>query len=132
MKWVSKGKKKKYSVKRFFKSFTYAFSGLISAFKTEQNLLVDFILGIIAIVLGIYLNISNIEFCIVLLTIGLVISLELVNTAIEYTVDMSMPEVHPLAKISKDVAAGSVLFASVCAIAIGFIIYLPKIITLLK
>ena len=132
MKWVSKGKKKKYSVKRFFKGFIYAFSGIVNSFKTEQNILIDFIIGVLAISLGVYLKISSIELCIVFLCIGLVIGLELMNTAIEYTVDMSMPEIHPLAKLAKDVAAGSVLFASLSSLAIGIIIYLPKIIALLK
>ena len=132
MKWVSKGKKKKYSLKRFFKGFGYAFSGIIHGFKSEQNLLIDFILGIIAIVLAILLKFSNIELCMVLLTIGLIMGLELMNTAIEYTVDMAMPEIHPLAKLSKDIAAGSVLLASVCALVVGIILYLPKIIALCK
>ena len=132
MKWVSKGKKKKYSVKRFFKGFGYAFCGIISAVKKEQNLLIELIVASITIILGFLLNISTIEFCIVVITIGIVISLELVNSAIEYTVDMAMPEMHPLAKIAKDVAAGSVLFFSICAFIIGLIIYLPKIISILS
>lgn len=132
MKWVSKGKKKKYSIKRFVKGFGYAFSGIIHSFKTEQNLLIDFILGIIAIVGGILLKFTSIELCIVILTIGLIIGLELMNTAIEYAIDMAMPEIHPLAKMSKDIAAGSVLFASICALVIGIILYLPKIIILFK
>ena len=130
MKWVSKGKKKKWTCKRFFKGFTYAFSGIFNAYKTEPNLIVETIIGILAIVLGIYLKFSNIELCIVALTIGMVISKELMNTAIEYTVDMAMPEVHPLAKGAKDSAAGSVLFSCICAIAIGILLYLPKILAL--
>ena len=132
MKWVSKGKKKKYSIKRFFKSFGYGFKGLVSAVKTEQNLLIELIIGIIVIGLGFFLKISLLEFAIVILTIGLVIFGELVNTAIEYTVDMAMPEMHPLAKISKDVGAAGVLFASFISIVIGLIIFLPKVIELFK
>ncbi len=131
MKWVSKGKKKKYSIKRFFKSFVYAFQGIISAFKTEQNLTVQTIFGIIIIVLGIVLKISTVELIIVILTCGIVMTLELVNTAIEYVVDMAMPEIHPLAKIAKDVAAGAVLLTAITAFIVGLIIYLPKIISLL-
>ena len=114
MKWVLKGKKKKYTFKRFFKGFNYAFSGIISAIKTEPNIIIEMIIGIIALLLGVYLKISPLEFVIVILTVGLVISMELINTSIEYTVDMAMPEVHPLAKSAKDVAAGAVLFASIC------------------
>ena len=129
MKWVSKGKKK-YSFKRFLKGFKYAFNGIISSFKTETNLLIEFIFGIITIALGIYLKLSNIEFCIVTVCIMIVISLEIVNTAIEYTVDMAMPEIHPLARMAKDTSAGAVLFASIGAVIVGLIIYLPKIIGL--
>ena len=130
MKWESKGKKKKYSIRRFFKSFTYAFDGIKTAIKTEQNFLMDIIFAIITIIFGFILKLNYIEFAIVLLVIGLVISLELVNTAIEYTVDMAMPEIHPLAKIAKDVSGAAVLFASFIAIVISLIIYLPKFINL--
>ncbi len=131
MKWESKGKKKRYSITRFFKSFSYAFDGIKMVFKTEQNFIVDLILGIIAIILGFVLKISLIEFAIVILTIGLVISMELINTSIEYTVDMAMPQIHPLAKSAKDVAGAAVLFVSFIAIVVGLIIFLPKIINLL-
>ena len=130
MKWVSKGNKKKYSIKRFFKSFTYAFMGIIESLRTEQNLLFDFIYAIITIVLGILLKLSIIEFAIVLLAVGLVISLEMVNTAIEYAIDMAMPEIHPLAKISKDVAGGAVLVSAIMALIVGLLIYVPKVIAL--
>lgn len=130
MKWVSKGKKKKYSVSRFFKSFTYAFEGIKTACKTEQNFLFDFIFGILTIILGFILKLNTTEFLIVLLTIGLVISLELVNTAIEYAIDMAMPEIHPLAKAAKDISSGAVLFGAIIAFIVGLIIYLPKIIDL--
>lgn len=130
MKWVSKGKRKKYTFKRFLKSFGYALCGIMSALKTEPNLLIEVFMGTLAIILGIVLKFTTIEYCIVILTIGLVIKTELLNTAIEYTVDMAMPEVHPLAKSAKDIAAGSVLFSVVCAIMVGLILYLPKIIAL--
>ena len=131
MKWVSKGKKK-YSFKRSLHGFVYAIHGIFSAFKTETNLLIELIFGIITLFLGIFLKLNSIEFCIVIICIGLVLSLEIVNTAIEYTVDMAMPEVHPLAKIAKDAAAGSVLLASFCTFVVGIIIYLPKVIELFK
>ena len=130
MKWVSKGKKKTYSIKRFFSGFVCAARGIISAFKTEQNLLFDFVFAIFTIVFGIFLKLSTIEFVIVFLTIALVISLELMNTAVEYVVDMAMPEIHPLAKLSKDISSGAVLFSAIVALVIGIIIYLPKVIAL--
>ena len=132
MKWMSKGKKKKYSLKRFFKSFGYGFKGFVSAIKTEQNLLIELVIAIIIIISGILLKLTTVEWAIIVLTIGLVIFAELINTSIEYTVDMAMPEMHPLAKISKDVSAAAVLFASFISIVIGLLIFLPKIIDLFK
>ena len=131
MKWVSKGKKKNYSLSRFFKSFSYAFNGLKTAFKTEQNFVVDLIVGLIAIILGFLLKISTIEFIIVILVIGIAITVELINTSIEYTVDMAMPEIHPLAKAAKDLAAGAVFIMDIMILIIGIIIYIPKIINLI-
>ena len=130
MKWVSKGRKKKYSIKRLGKSFVYAFKGIISAMKTEQNLLVDFIGLAINIVLIFFLHLSSIEAAIIILSTFLVIALEIVNTSIEYAIDMAMPQIHPLAKVSKDVAAGGVLVVSIGAIIVALIIYVPKIIIL--
>ena len=130
MKWISKGKKKNYSIVRFFKSFSYAFNGIKTACKTEQNFVVDLILGVIAITPGFVLKLSTFEFIIVLLVIGLAITVELINTAIEYTVDMAMPEIHPLAKAAKDLASGAVFIMDLIILIIGIIIYLPKIINL--
>ena len=130
MKWVSKGNKKKYGIKRFFNSFTYAFTGIKTACKTEQNFLFDAIFAILTIIIGFLLKLSAIEFAIVLIAIGLVISLELINTAIEYTVDMAMPEIHPLAKAAKDISSGAVLISAILALIVGLIIYLPKFIAL--
>ena len=132
MKWISKGKKKTYSIRRLGNSFKYALDGIISAYKTEQNLLVHTIGAIIAIILGIFLKLSTTEFAIVPLVIGLVITAEMINTALEYAIDMAMPTIHPLAKISKDVASGAVLFAAISSVAVGLLIYLPKIIDLFK
>ena len=67
--------------------------------------------------------------CIILF--GFVIALELVNTAIELTVDLAMPEIHPKAKAAKDIAAAAVLVSATCSVIIGLIIFLPKIINLL-
>ena len=130
MKWVSKGNKKKYSIKRFFKSFTYAFTGIKTAFKSEQNFLFDIVFALLTVILGFILKLSLIEFAIVILAIGLVISLELINTSIEYTIDMAMPEIHPLAKAAKDISSGAVLVSAIMAFIVGLIIYLPKIIEL--
>lgn len=132
MKWESKGKKKKYGLKRLSKSFIYATHGIISAYKTEQNLIVHTIALIINIVLMIVLKLNMIECALIVIAITIVFALEMVNTAIEYAIDMAMPQIHPLAKISKDVSSGAVLISAIGACVVGLIIYLPKIIELFK
>lgn len=132
MKWVSQGKrKKKYSIKRFFKSFKYAICGIGKAYQTEQNLLVHTIVTFVVIGLSWYLKISRFELMFIVFAIGLVITLELVNTAIENVVDMAMPNMHPLAKSAKDIASSAVLVSSITALIIGLMIFLPKIIELI-
>ena len=128
MKWVSKGKKKTYSIKRLGNSFKYAAQGIKSAYKTEQNLLVHTVVAILIIALGIIIGLSLLEFAIVFVVIGLVMTAEMINTAIEYAIDMAMPSIHPLAKVSKDVASGAVLFSAIIAIIVGCFIYIPRIV----
>jgi len=131
MKWVSQGKrKKKYSIKRFFKSFKYAFSGIGKAYNTKQNLVIHTIVLFLILNLSWYLKISNSELMFIVLAMGLVFALELVNAAIENTVDMAMPNMHPLAKNAKDMASAAVLVSSLMAIIINLIIFVPKIIDL--
>ena len=131
MRWVSKGKKKKYSLKRLIYGFGYAGRGIFSAIKSEQNFVIELFFAVMAIIMGFVLKISTTEFAIIALTISLVLSLELVNTSIEYTVDMAMPEIHPLAKVAKDVSAGAVLMSAITSVIIGLIIFLPKILEFL-
>lgn len=132
MKWVSKDKKKKCSIKRFFNGFKYAISGIIATFKQEQNIIVHTIFAILAITLGILLKISMIEFSIISLALGINFAVDLINNAIETSIDMAMPSIHPLAKMSKDMGSGAVLLASLSSLAAFLLIYLPKVLTLFK
>ena len=124
-----KDKKVKKS-KKIFYSFKYAFEGLVYGFKNAKNLLVDLFISILVLVFGFVFNISITEWLIVILCFGVVMSLELVNTAIEEVVNLASPDIHPLAKISKDVAAGAVLLSAIASAIIGIIIFLPKFIDL--
>jgi diacylglycerol kinase len=132
MKWVSKGKKKTYSIKRLGNSFKYALQGIKSAYKTEQNLLVHTVVAILVIALGVIIQLSFLEFAVVFLVIGVVMTAEMINTSIEYAIDMAMPSIHPLAKVSKDVASGAVLFSAIIAIIVGCLIYIPKLIKFIE
>ncbi|WEG14238.1 diacylglycerol kinase family protein [Pullulanibacillus sp. KACC 23026] len=111
----------------FLKSFVWAFSGIGQAFKSERNLHVQSSVGFIVIVVSIYLHISLSDWIHVSLLIGGVISLELVNTAIERVVDLVTEDKHPLAKAAKDIAAGAVLFFSITSVVISFLIFLKYI-----
>lgn len=106
-------------------SFKYALEGIWSALRTEPNLKFHFIAALVVIFLGWFFLISVLEWIILLLLMGLVISLELTNTAIEAMVDYLIPNIHPVAKKVKDIAAGAVLIASITALLIGILIFLP-------
>ena len=127
----SRDELKQKGIKRFVKSFGYALDGLVYAFKYEQNMLVHILATLIAVVLGIILELSPYEWLLVFLIIGLVIATELINTSIEAVVDLISPKTHPLAKIAKDTAASAVMVFAIVAILIGVFIYLPKIINLI-
>ena len=121
---------KKINKKKLKNSFKYAIEGIQSAFKTEQNLKIHFIVTAIVVFLGILLKIDYIECAICFLLFGFVITAELLNTAIEVTVDLAMPQKNDKAKLAKDIAAGAVLVSSIIAILVGIVIFVPKIINL--
>ena len=117
---------------RFIKGFVYAFSGLWYAFRTQRNARVHLTLALFAILLGIFLHISAVEFAIIFIAITGVFISEMFNTVIELCVDLASPEYHPLAKIAKDVAAGTVLLNAILAVIIGLFIFGPHLWTLLR
>ena len=114
--------------KNVITSFKYAFQGVFSAIKTERNLKIHISIMILVIIAGIFFKISKMEWIICIILFGLVISLELVNSAIETTVDIAMPEINEKAKNAKDMAAGAVLVSAIAAAIIGLIIFVPKLI----
>lgn len=118
-------------LKSVFRSFKYAIQGIIHAVKRERNLQIHFVISIMVISLGIVLNLSNVEWIFIVLAIGGMLSLELLNTAIERVVDLVTAEYHPLAKQAKDAAAGAVFIYAILSVIVGVIIFLPKILNLL-
>ena len=127
---IMKEEYKKINKKKLINSFKYAIQGIKSAFKTEQNLKIHFIVTVIVIFLGILLKIGYTEWAICFLLFGFVITAELLNTAIEVTVDLAMPQKNDKAKLAKDIAAGAVLVSSIIAVLVGIVIFLPKIVNL--
>ncbi|MDF2814506.1 MAG: prokaryotic diacylglycerol kinase [Paenibacillus sp.] len=119
-------------VKRFRRSFRYAYEGLQYALSTQPNMQFHFSFGLIALILALLLEIPKGEILFVLLAVTLVIVTELINTAVEKAVDLAMPERHPLAKIAKDVAAASVLVSAVFAAVTGMIVYYEPIEMLIR
>ena len=109
------------------KSFTYAITGIKTAIKEEPNLKVHLILAVLAIIMGIFLNINPTEWSILAIAIVTVIVLEFINTSIEAIVDLVSPKIAHKAKVAKDVAAGAVLVAALSAVIIGIAIFAPKI-----
>ena len=129
---MEKQEYKKINRKKLKNSFKYAIQGIKSALKTEQNLKIHFILTALAILLGIVLKINFTEWAICFLLFGFVITTELLNTAIEVTVDLAMPKKNEKAKLAKDIAAGAVLVSAIASILIGIAIFLPKIINVIS
>ncbi|MDD2430424.1 MAG: diacylglycerol kinase [Firmicutes bacterium] len=111
-----------------YQSFNCAISGIIAAVKLERNLKIHLMLAVLALVLGVILDLSRIEYVILFLTITLVISLELVNTAIEKTIDVVTQKYHPLARLAKDIAAGAVFIAAINAVVVGWFIFGQKLV----
>ncbi len=114
-------------MKKLLKSFKYAFEGIFTGIKEEQNIKIHIAIMILVIIFGIMLKISKAEWIICIILFGLVISMELINTAIENTVDLITKEKNEQAKIAKDVAAGAVLVSAIASAIIGLIIFVPKI-----
>lgn len=109
--------------RRWSSSFRYALEGIATSFKTQRHLRFHCAAAVIVIAAAIVLSLPVRDLALLLLVIALVISLELVNTAIEAVVDLAAPEWHRLGKIAKDAAAGAVLVAAVFAVAIGILIF---------
>lgn len=118
--------------KKLINSFKYAKCGFKSAYKKEQNLKIHILVMIMVIIAGFLLKISITEWMFCIILFGLLISSELMNTAIEALVDLVMPRIHPKAKFIKDVSASAVLVLAISSAIIGVIIFLPKIINLIK
>jgi diacylglycerol kinase len=112
---------------RRVRSFGFAFRGIATLFKTQAHAKIHLLATIIAIVLGLICGLSTVEWAILILSISMVWLAEGMNTAIEFVVDLASPDYHELAGKAKDVAAGAVLLASLGTLAVGAILFIPKI-----
>ncbi|MBK9270738.1 MAG: diacylglycerol kinase family protein [Saprospiraceae bacterium] len=117
----------KFSIKKFFSSVKYAFSGLVQALHSEQNTRIHLLASALVIVASWYFELSKIEWCIVIFCIGLVWSAEIFNTAIEKLSDVVSQDYHPKIKVVKDLSAAAVFIASLTTLMVGSIIFYQKI-----
>lgn len=120
-------KQEKFSITKRIKSFKFAFNGLRILIIEEHNARIHLFVAIITIIAAILLKISTIEWIAIVFAIGFVITLELVNSAIENISDFVSPKKHYLIKKTKDLIAAGVLISALTALIIGGIVFLPKI-----
>ena len=108
----------------------YALNGIKEAFVHERNIRIHLIATILVVSAGVFFSLTAVEWLFVLFAIQLVIITELINSTIERMIDYFKPELHPKAKVIKDMAAGSVLIAALFSVIIGMIIFLPKLLNM--
>ncbi|CAN5488074.1 diacylglycerol kinase family protein [soil metagenome] len=118
-------------MKAFLNRVKYALQGWVSFFRREANGQIQLFIAVMVIVAGFALKVSVTEWMILLSCMGVVISLEMLNSAIEKICDHVNPQIHPSIKTIKDIAAGAVLWSAVIAAIIGLLIFIPRIISLL-
>ena len=128
---MDKKTSKKFTSTERIRSFRYAIEGLKIAIKEEHNIRIHLVISLIVIISGFILQISNTEWLVICILISLVLSLELINSAIENLCDHISPEWHIMIKKIKDISAAAVLIASFGSVICGLIIFIPKICSLL-
>ncbi len=124
--------KKRFSVVARIQSTNNALRGVGIFIRATHNAWLHFFFAGCAIFLGFLLSISTFEWLVVVIAIALVVITEAINTAIEIDIDLTSPNYHPYARDTKDVAAGAALLAVAMSGVIGLIIFLPKILLILK
>jgi len=120
-------KQQRFSIKKRIRSFGYALNGMKILFREEHNARIHLFISICVIIAGVLLNISAMEWIAVVFAIGLVFSLEIMNSSIENMADFVSAEKHNWIKKIKDLAAAGVLIGAIAAVVIGLIVFVPKI-----
>jgi diacylglycerol kinase (ATP) len=115
-------------------AFRYAFHGWFYVLRTQRNAWIHTVVAIAVLIVGIWVELPARDWAVLVLTIAMVFAAEFMNTAIEAVVDLASPEIHPLAKVGKDVGAAAVLVAAIASVLVGLLILGPplwlKLITL--
>ncbi|OCT17146.1 diacylglycerol kinase [Paenibacillus pectinilyticus] len=118
--------------RKWRRSFRYAYEGIKYALDTQRNMKFHFCVAFLVLLAALFIHLSKSDILFILLAVTLMIVTELINTAVEKTVDLAMPDRHPLAKIAKDVAAASVLVSAVFAVVVGMVVFYEPIDQLLR
>jgi diacylglycerol kinase (ATP) len=113
--------------KNFFTAVGHAIDGVICAFKTERNLRIDYIIGLFVLITSLFFDFSKTEFACLCLTIGFVIFAEMINSTVEYVVDLITDKYDDRAKAAKDIAAGGVFVSSLVAVVVSYFLFVDKI-----
>jgi diacylglycerol kinase len=117
-------------LKKRIQSFGYAFKGVFIFFRETPHAKIHLLAIVVITILGQYLSLSRMEWCIIVACMALVMVAEAINSAIEYVVDLASPDQHPLAAKAKDVAAGAVLLGVIFCGVVWGMIFIPKIFVL--
>lgn len=122
-----KEKEKVIKNKTLFTATKNAINGIIHVFKTERNLRIDYLMGVLVFIFSLFFDFSKAEYVCLILTIGFVIFAEMINSVIEYMVDLITEEYNEKAKAAKDIAAGGVLMAGCIAVLVAYFLFAEKI-----
>ncbi len=117
----------KMKVRKLIASFNYAFEGIIYVLKTQRNMQIHFLVTVVILFFSLFFDLSRVEILILLLTISIVIIAEMINTAVEATIDLITDKYNIFAKIAKNVAAGAVLIAAINSIIVAYILFFHRI-----
>jgi len=110
--------------RKLFESFNCAIEGFIYVVKTQRNMRLHFLIAALVIIASLFLNLEGVEMLVLIFTIALVLICEMINTAVEFLVDMITDAYHPLARIVKDISAGAVLISAAAAVIVGYVLIL--------
>lgn len=120
-------KQPKFSFAHRIKSFRYAFNGLKILWKEEHNARIHVVFVLLVILTGLILNVNSSDWISLVFAMGLVITVEIINSSIENLADFASPQIHPHIKKIKDLSAAAVLISAITALIIGLIVFVPKI-----
>jgi diacylglycerol kinase (ATP) len=110
-----------------FDSFNHAFEGIIHTLRTQRNMRIHFGVAVVVIVTALIVNVTKLELIALLISITFVLIAEMINTAVEAAIDIATTSFDPMAKLAKDIAAGSVLIASLNALAVGYLVFAGQV-----